>query len=169
MNDPRIEAHKVTKPIQLMAVWFIALLLIVSAFLTAAVNLDGPIWLSSTLVIAAILFVPLFLAGIFLMQTVFRRELQDDSFYSEWLKRQEKTFRDFSPENVQTAVSSSSANTDALEAQRIEKYEEKQGLFLVHAWRPSRTPNQIADIVIWLHQHEILSNVVYGLEIASCR
>ena len=32
-------------------------------------------------------------------------------------------------------------------------YENNRGLFLVHSWRPSRTPGQVADIVIWLHQH----------------
>ena len=100
MKTQKIEAHKITKPIQLMAVWFMALLLIESAFLTAAANISTPSWLAPTLVISAIVFVPLFLIGVFLMQTVFRKELQDDQFYSEWLKRQEKTFEDFEPENV---------------------------------------------------------------------
>jgi hypothetical protein len=36
---------------------------------------------------------------------------------------------------------------------RIKKYEDQKGLFLVHAWRPSKIHGQVADIVIWLHQH----------------
>jgi hypothetical protein len=153
MSKPKIEAHKITKPIQLMAVWFIALLLIDSALLTAACKLNDPAWLAPALVIAAILFVPLFLAGIFLMQTVFRKELQEDQYYSEWLKRQEETFGNFTPENVEKSDSNGSTIADPLESQRVEKYEKQQGLFLVHSWRPSRTPGQVADIVIWLHQH----------------
>src|SRR3989339_851347 len=109
MGTQRIEAHKITKPIQLMAVWFIALLLIDSAFLTATAKITTPTWLAPTLAISAIVFVPLFLGGVFLMQTVFRKELQDDQFYSEWLKRQEETFESFSPENI-TNNSNASVN-----------------------------------------------------------
>ncbi|KIX12254.1 hypothetical protein X474_19750 [Dethiosulfatarculus sandiegensis] len=98
MQTQKIDAYKITKPIQLMAVWFVALLLIVSAFLTAAINLAIPSWLSPSLAISAIVFVPLFLGCIFFMQTVFRKELQDDPYYSEYLKRQE-IFKGFNPEN----------------------------------------------------------------------
>lgn len=170
METQKIEAHKITKPIQLMAVWFIALLLIDSAFLTAAANITAPSWLAPTLAISAIVFVPIFLGGVFLMQTVFRKELQDDPFYSEWLKRQEKTFEGFNPENiihVQNADSFVNVSGDpnvgadrdiasaqsSLEDIRIKSYEENKGLFLVHTWRPSMTKGQVADIVIWLQQH----------------
>ena len=169
MKTQKIEAHKITKPIQLMAVWFVALLFIDSAFLTAAVNISTPSWLAPTLVISAIIFVPIFLISIFLMQTVFRKELQDDPFYSEWLKRQEETFEDFAPENILNNSNmdiklSGSSNITAgrdiaiseeanLEVRRIKSYEDNKGLFLVHTWRPSSTPGQIADIVIWLQQH----------------
>ena len=168
METHKIEAHKITKPIQLMAVWFIALLLIDSAFLTAAAKITSPAWLAPTLAISAIFFVPLFLGCVFLMQTVFRKELQDDQFYSEWLKRQEETFEDFSPENIihnsGTAINISSSpnivagrdiafNQSSLEGMRIKSYEDKKGLFLIHTWRPSLTSGQVADIVIWLQQH----------------
>ncbi|OHC00076.1 MAG: hypothetical protein A3G70_06245 [Planctomycetes bacterium RIFCSPLOWO2_12_FULL_39_13] len=168
METHKIEAHKITKPIQLMAVGFVALVLIDTAFLTAAVKINSPAWLAPSLVISAIAFVPLFLAGVFLMQTVFRKEFQDDPFYSEWLKRQEETFEDFAPENVPVNSGinvniSGSANITAgrgiaiaeedLETMRIKSYEDKTGLFLVHTWRPSFTPDQVADIVIWLQQH----------------
>jgi len=81
MEGQKIEAHKINKPIQLMAVWFIALLLVDSAFLTAAAKIGNPSWITPMLAISAIVFVPLFLSGVFLMQTVFRKELQEDQYY----------------------------------------------------------------------------------------
>lgn len=161
MKGHKIEAHKITKPIQLMAVWFVALFLVDSVFLTAAAKISEPAWIRPTLIISAVAFVPLFLAGVFLMQTVFRKELQEDQYYSEWLERQEKTFKNFKAENVaspasiaiQSAEDVYPSAIDSLESQRIQKYERQQGLFLVHSWRPSLTPGQVADIVIWLHQH----------------
>ena len=161
MEGSKIQAHKITKPIQLMAVWFIALSLVDSIFLAAAAKIDVPAWISPTLVISAIVFVPLFLGAVFLMQTVFRKELQEDQYYAEWLKNQEETFKDFKAENVEPSAkvidikkeNISIGLDEDLEDQRIQKYEKQQGLFLVHRWRPSLTPGQIADIVIWLHQH----------------
>jgi len=161
MQDHKIEAHKITKPIQLTAVWFVALLLLDSAFLFAAAKTSQPSWLAPTLVISAIVFVPLFLVGVFLMQTVFRKELQEDQYYSEWLKRQEELFKEFKAENVETAttvdVHSAEklvvAKEEDIERLRLRRYQDQKGLFLVHTWRPSMTPGQVADIVIWLHQH----------------
>jgi hypothetical protein len=161
ITPPQIEAHKITKPIQLMAVWFIALLLLDSTFLLGAAKIEQPTWVSPTLVISAIVFVPLFLVGVFLMQTVFRKEIQKDQYYSEWLKRNEETFKGFKAENALAAVGVSirhaggrllGGNED-MEKTRILSYEKHRGLFLVHSWRPSMTPGQIADIIIWLHQH----------------
>lgn len=161
MNGGKVQAHKITKPIQLMAVWLIALSLVDSVFLTAAAKIGEPAWISPALVISAIVFVPLFLGAVFLMQTVFRKELQEDQYYAEWLKSQKETFEDFKAENVEpsekvinTREENISIGLDRdLEKRRIRKYEKQQGLFLVHRWRPSLTPGQIADIVIWLHQH----------------
>jgi len=85
MENHKIEPHKITKPIQLMAVWFVALFLIDSILLSAAKFIKDPWWIPPLLVISAIIFVPFFVGGVFLMQTVFRKELQEDQFYSEWL------------------------------------------------------------------------------------
>lgn len=161
MEGHKIQAHKITKPMQLMAVWFIALLVLDSVFLTAAAKISEPAWISPTLVISAIVFVLIFLIGVFLMQTVFRKELQDDQYYAEWLKSQEETFKDFKAENIEPSTNILVHNAGSvitvvdenLEKQRIQKYERQQGLFLIHNWRPSMTPGQVADIVIWLHQH----------------
>lgn len=169
MEGQRIEPHKITKPIQLMAVWLIALLLIDSLFLTAAAKISTPQWVAPMLAISAIVFVPLFLSGVFLMQTVFRKELQDDQYYSECLKREAEIFKDFKPENESpskkkiVAVTAGAILTTeptqiepatGLEQKRKERYVENMCMFLVHSWRPSQTPGQVADIVIWVHQHD---------------
>src|SRR5437879_5901367 len=80
---PKLDAQKVTKPIQLLAAWLIGLILVNSAFLVAASRIDG--WERSALILAAIFNVPVFLAAMFLLQTKFRPELQEDMFYSKYL------------------------------------------------------------------------------------
>lgn len=160
MRIPRIEPHKITRPFQLLAVWMAGLVLLVSAFLTAAGNIDHPSWLPGLFGIAAVLVVPFFVYLIFVMQTRFREQLQGDLYYSEWLKRQEKSFQNFEPENIapgtgEVPPGSPEAlpeNRD-LEKWRISRYRQNEGLFLVHTWRPSRIRGQVADIVIQLHQH----------------
>ena len=57
MSEPAIQPHKVRSPIQLLAVWFAALVLIEAAFLASAAMIGNPAWLAPTLVIAAIAFV----------------------------------------------------------------------------------------------------------------
>jgi len=159
MAKPRIEPHKIKSPIQLLAAWFAALVLIDGALLTAAVKIASPGWLPPTLVIAAIVFVPVFLGSAILMQTKFRPQLQEDSFYAAWLERRELLFNDFSAENAplldvpaQAPVTTETWNQR--EERRIMRYQVQEGLFLVHAWRPSQKRGQVADIVIWLHQHK---------------
>jgi hypothetical protein len=167
MTEPKIEPHRITKPIQMLAVWFAALVLVDSSFLTAAAHIDRPDWVAPMLAIAAVIFVPLFLGAAFLMQTVFRAQLQDDPHYSKWLKSQEKTFVGFKPENVEHRTTTVRVKTrdrmaeidrtpqagGSLEARRIQEYERQRGLFLIHEWRPSFVSGQEADIVVWLHQH----------------
>lgn len=160
MTSPKIEPHKITRPIQLLAVWIAGLVLLVSAFLTAAANVNNPPWLPGLLGISAVLLVPLFVYLIFLMQTKFREQLQDDPYYAEWLKRQDRSFQGFQPENItpgtdEVPPGSAEAVPDSqdLEEWRISRYEQNSGLFLVHTWRPSHTEGQVADIVIQLHQH----------------
>jgi hypothetical protein len=160
MTSPKIEPHKITRPIQLLAAWFAGLVLLVGAFLAAAGNIDKPEWLPVLFGITAVLLVPLFIGLVFLMQTRFREQLQDDPFYADWLKRQELSFQDFKPENIAAGTDevppgspeALSDNQD-LEKWRISRYEQNAGLFLVHTWRPSRIKGQVADIVIQLHQH----------------
>ena len=85
----KIDSQKVTKPIQLLSAWLVGLIAINGSFLTAAANIDG--WEKSILVVAAILNVPLFLIAIFVLQTKFRPELQEDAFYSKYLDSKTNT------------------------------------------------------------------------------
>lgn len=159
MAEAKIEPHRITKPIQILAVWFAALVLVVGSFLGSAALIEEPKWICASLVVSAIIFVPLFLMAAFLMQTRFRTHLQDDKYYSDWLNRQEQAFKQFKPENEPPRKISDSlpkiekTTLLSLEQKRIEKYANQKGLFLIHAWRPSGAPFQEADIVIWLHQH----------------
>ena len=114
MEDHKIEPHKITKPIQLMAVWFVALILIDSELLTAATFIKEPKCIPFILVISAIVAIPLFLIGIFLMQTVFRKELQDDPYYSKWLlgeKGRQAVSQQTSRETVNAVTVAVAANT----------------------------------------------------------
>jgi len=86
MNDQQITPHKVTKPIQLLAAWLVGLVLTNVSFLEAAIRLGGG-WEQRALVIAAILNVPLFLLALFVLQTRFRAELQEDTYYAEYLSK----------------------------------------------------------------------------------
>lgn len=81
----KIDPQKVTKPIQLLAAWLVGLIVVNAAFLAAAVYIGVSDWTSGALVIASIINVPLFLMAIFLLQTKFRPELQEDSYYSKYL------------------------------------------------------------------------------------
>jgi hypothetical protein len=87
MSDPRIEASKVTKPIQLLAAWLAGLILINTSFLWAAAHISRPDWASGVLIIAAVFNVPIFLFCLFMLQTRFRPEMQEDVFYSRYLER----------------------------------------------------------------------------------
>lgn len=90
MSKNQILPEKITSPIQLLAAWFVALIVLDSAFLTAAGVVSAPTWLPAILVIAAISNVPLFLSCMFLLQTRFRPEMQSDDHYSEYLAQKEK-------------------------------------------------------------------------------
>lgn len=147
-------------PIQLLAVWFAALVILDGAFLAAAASIDNPAWVSPMLCIAAILFVPVFLVAAIVMQTKYRTHLQDDEHFSDWLRRKEKRFEDFKAENMTTltqiptqVVAEPVASYGDPESRRVGYYENQRGIFLIHDWVPSRTKGQVADIVMWLYQH----------------
>lgn len=85
MENPKIQPDKITKPIQLLAVWFAGLVILVGLLLSAAKMITEPIWLIPLLVISAILIIPIFLYFVFLLQTKYRPQMQEDTFYSKYL------------------------------------------------------------------------------------
>jgi hypothetical protein len=87
VTDHHIEPHKVTKPMQLLAAWLVGLIITNTLFLTSAIHFEKDSWESGALVVAAIINVPIFLFALFILQTRFRAELQEDSFYSEYLSK----------------------------------------------------------------------------------
>ncbi|PVX35029.1 hypothetical protein [Janthinobacterium sp. 78] len=87
MEKHQISPEKITKPIQLLGAWLVGLLAVDASFLFAATNMGTDAWQSSALTIAAIANVPIFIGALFLLQTKFRPELQEDSFYSTYLNR----------------------------------------------------------------------------------
>lgn len=91
MTEQRIEPHKVTKPIQLLAAWLVGLIVTNGIFLTSALHLEAGTWERGALVISAIANVPLFLLALFILQTRFRAELQEDTYYSEYLSKKTAT------------------------------------------------------------------------------
>jgi hypothetical protein len=85
MEKNQIKPESITKPIQLLGAWLVGLLTVDSAFLFAAAKMDASSWQSGALTVAAILNVPLFIGALFLLQTKFRPELQEDAYYSTYL------------------------------------------------------------------------------------
>jgi hypothetical protein len=156
MSQGGIEPEKVTKPIQLTAAWFAALVLLVGAFLTASDRVDQPSWLPVVYALAAVAAVPLFAWLVFRLQTRYRPELQEDAYYSKYRAEQAQQ-KDFRPENLPPAggraLVAETGNPDDLEQARREIYERQRGLFVVHTWRPSTRPEQVADITVRLHEH----------------
>lgn len=100
MTQSTSKPEKITKPIQLLAAWLAGLLSIDTCFLVAATHLQVDSWEARALVIAAIGNVPLFLLAVFLLQTKFRPEMQEDSFYSTYLSRKTNQLISVNKDNI---------------------------------------------------------------------
>lgn len=87
MSEPKIQPAAITKPMQLLAAWLVGLLAIDSCFLLAAAKLPPGSVESAALTWAAIANVPIFLGALFLLQTRFRPELQEDLYYSTYISQ----------------------------------------------------------------------------------
>lgn len=87
MSDVQLHPSRITKPIQLLGAWLVGLFTVNAAFLAAASRLPAGSWEAAALVIAAIANVPVFLLSLFVLQTKFRPELQEDSFYSTYINQ----------------------------------------------------------------------------------
>jgi len=94
MEIEKIQASKITKPIQLLAAWLISLISVDFVFLYFGSEVSG--WERSALVVASIVNVPIFLAAMFVLQTKFRPELQEDQYYEKYLDRKTNKFVEIS-------------------------------------------------------------------------
>ncbi|MEX0720612.1 MAG: hypothetical protein WD059_08095 [Balneolaceae bacterium] len=142
MSSDNIKPELITKPIQLLAAWLIGLLSINSSFLYAAVNMDSGAWHESALVIAAIANVPLFLLAVFLLQTKFRPELQEDHYYSTYLNQKTNQI-------VKVPISK---KIDAKLINKIQELEKKTSQSTVKS-----NDHDLKDIPIGINKH--LSNI----------
>lgn len=88
MEKHKISPEKITKPFQLLAAWLIGLIVVNGSFLGTATQISVPEWAPAFLIVVSILNVPIFLFCIFLLQTKFRPEMQEDKYYSEYLSRE---------------------------------------------------------------------------------
>ncbi len=102
MSQPELKAEKINSPIQLMAAWFVMLILLTGVLLGAAIKIEHPSWAAGFLVISSTLFILLVIVAVFLMLTKFRPHLQEGKEYSEWLK----------DKNIYTHVASKKSTTN---------------------------------------------------------
>jgi hypothetical protein len=87
MVDQIKKPHLITKPIQLLAAWLVGLSVVDTSFLAAAKLLGTEHWECGALVLASIVNVPIFIGALFLLQTRFRPEMQEDAFYFEYINK----------------------------------------------------------------------------------
>jgi tetratricopeptide (TPR) repeat protein len=87
MHNEQIHPERITRPVQLLAAWLIALIAVDTAFLAAARWITTPP-VPLLLTIAAVANVPLFVVGIFVLLTRFRAQMQEDVFYSQYVRDQ---------------------------------------------------------------------------------
>jgi hypothetical protein len=160
MSNQRIDPAKVTKPIQLLAAWLIGLILIDGSFLGAAVSLTKPDWGPGALVLAAILNVPLFLVCLFLLQTKFRPEMQEDQYYASYLEKR------YSVQTAQTELVEVSKKVSRPEQKLQSTY---SGVRVIHRLDnavATSTRVQINDLLP--HYTELKNDLVrQGIEIAN--
>jgi hypothetical protein len=77
----------------------------------------------------------------------------------DFLLMYDSAFGDFRPQNVQRSdvvhlpAASYPDEWQRLQDMRVRFYQENEGLFLIHKWKPSTIPGQVADISIMLAQH----------------
>jgi len=86
MIQQQFQPEKITKPIQLLAAWLIGLIAVNGSFLLGAKQIVVPAWAPALLVIASVVNVPVFILALFLPQTKFRPQMQEDPYYAQYLK-----------------------------------------------------------------------------------
>ncbi|MFZ0785573.1 MAG: hypothetical protein WAN97_06575 [Candidatus Acidiferrales bacterium] len=90
MGGPEIKPEKITHPFQLMAAWFVMLIILVGVLLEGATKISAPKWAAGFLVISSVGLAIMVMAAVFVMLTKFRPHLQGPKEYAEWLKDERK-------------------------------------------------------------------------------
>jgi hypothetical protein len=101
MNNNRINPEKITHPFQLMAAWFVMLIVLVGILLAAASKIQSPPWITPFLVISTVALTLIVMVAVFLMLTIFRPHLQGPKEYAEWVK-DERRFRTRNLQSIST-------------------------------------------------------------------
>lgn len=78
----------------------VGLTVVNGTFLGAAIALGEGAWERAALTVAAIVNVYAFIGAIFLLQTKFRPELQDDPYYSKYISRKDASVKSVNPVEV---------------------------------------------------------------------
>jgi hypothetical protein len=86
MAASRIYPEKVTNPFQLMAAWFVMLILVDGSFIAGASQIKNPIWISGFLCISSVVLAIIVVIVVFLMLTKYRPHLQSSKEYAIWLR-----------------------------------------------------------------------------------
>ncbi|MBH1830955.1 hypothetical protein I5W42_05690 [Stenotrophomonas maltophilia] len=90
MDQHGIKPERITKPIQLLAAWLAGMFVTNASFLFAAREIHNPSWGAAVLLIAAVVNVPVFIFALFMLQTKFRPQMQEDHYYSKFLDEERK-------------------------------------------------------------------------------
>jgi hypothetical protein len=90
MSTDNIKPEKITHPIQLMASWFVLVIVIDSGLLIAASKITEPKWVIGLFCISAVSIPVIAMIAVFLMLTKFRPHLQESKEYSRWLRDERK-------------------------------------------------------------------------------
>lgn len=85
-REETIKPERITKPFQLLATWLFGLVILVGEFIFASLQSYPIKWLNALYGISAITIIPIFLRLIFLLQTKYRPEMQEDKYYCEHLR-----------------------------------------------------------------------------------
>ena len=86
MDFSSIKPHKITKPIQLVALWFLTLLLLDWILLNFTTKVNIVEWMRICDFITSLIVIPVFIILAYRLQTKFRPYLGEDKYFYPWLK-----------------------------------------------------------------------------------
>ena len=81
-----IRPERITKPLQLLAAWLVALIILVGMLIWAGMQSNSVSWIPVLYSLTAVGIIPGFVYVIFIMQTKYRPQMQEDIYYNLWLR-----------------------------------------------------------------------------------